>query len=81
MVVGEEEKNGPVVVLADGVDIHADFFDLLGDGHRGLDAFVLGGGAARGGVRGDVADAEYTDLHDVPFRILVLLAWFQCSPN
>src|ERR1700712_3359048 len=62
---GREER--PVVVLADGVDIHADFLDLFRDRHRGLDPLLLRGRAAGGGVRSDVADAEYADLHDCSF--------------
>jgi hypothetical protein len=40
---------------------------------------VLGGGTARGGIRGDVTDAENTDLHDVPFRSWT--CWLGLSVN
>ena len=56
------------MVLAKGVDVHADFLDLFGDLHGRLDALVFRGRPARGGVGGDIADAEDADLHDVPFR-------------
>ena len=61
---GREER--AVVVLADGEDVHADLFGLLGDGDDVVDALLLGRGVAADRVAGDVADAENAELHAVP---------------
>jgi hypothetical protein len=52
------------VVLAGREDVEPDLLGLLGDGHGGLDALVLGGRPAGGGVGGDVADREDPELHE-----------------
>jgi hypothetical protein len=60
---GGRGDEGRVVVLAPGEDVEADLLGLLGDRHRGREPLVLGRGAARRGVGGDVADAEDAELH------------------
>ena len=55
-----------VVVLPGGEDVQADLLGLQGDLHRVADALALGGGAAGGGVGGDVPDGEDAELHDPP---------------
>jgi len=59
-VRGDERR---VVVLARGEDVETDLLGLLRDRDGGLDPLMLGGGAAGGGVGGDVPDAEDSDLH------------------
>src|SRR5699024_7461997 len=53
-----------VVVLADGVDVHSDFFGVDGDSGERLNALVLSGGVTGVGVGGHGADAENAYLHD-----------------
>ena len=54
-----------VVVLARGEDVQAHLLRLLRDLDGGPDPLVLGGGASRGGVLGDVPDGEDAELHVV----------------
>ena len=51
-------------MLTGGEDVEPDLVGLLGDGHRGLDALILGRGLPGGGVGGDVTDGEDSDLHE-----------------
>jgi hypothetical protein len=58
------------VVLAGGVNIHPDLFDLLGNADRRLDAFAFGRGASGGRILGDIRNAENADFHAVPLSLL-----------
>ena len=61
-----------VVVLAGGEHVEADLFGLERQrGHR-LDALVLGGGPAGGGVCGHIADGEDPELHAVTLSARLL---------
>ena len=52
-----------VVVLAGGEHVEAELLRLEREGDHRLDALVLRGGRAGGGVGGDVTDAEDAELH------------------
>ncbi len=52
-----------VVVLTDREDVESDLFGVHGDRRGRLDALLLAGGDARGGIAGDVADRHDAELH------------------
>src|SRR6478672_12351396 len=50
-------------MLARGEHVETDLLGLQGEGDHALDPLVLGGRPPGGGIRGDVPDAEDSELH------------------
>src|SRR5674476_964052 len=66
-----------VVVLSGREDVQADLLRLERDRDHRLDALVLGGRAAGGGVGGDIPHGEDTELHHSDS----LVVWYKFQPT